>query len=193
MGPKSAMSVASTATVAAVFASNATARFPPARRWAIMPEPITVAARSIDPKPSATSTRRSTLGGLGRSTGLSDLTELRQQRRAIERVDRKTRQEFNSSFKLFERLAERNRLFGICTFDRRGVGDSPMRRHGLARPDGADFTGRVVADGENEIDQRRSRRRELIPALASKIIRWQIRALEQFDGHRMYLTFREAS
>jgi hypothetical protein len=39
------ISAASTATVAAVFASNATATFPLASRWAMMPEPMTVAAR----------------------------------------------------------------------------------------------------------------------------------------------------
>jgi hypothetical protein len=58
MGPRSAMSVASTATVAAVFANNATARFPPASRSAMIPEPITVEANSVDPRPSATSARR---------------------------------------------------------------------------------------------------------------------------------------
>src|ERR1700722_414051 len=91
MGPSDAISVASTATVAAVFASSATARLPPASRSAMMPDPITVAAKSIEPKPSAASARRSMSGGLGRGGVLSDFTQLRLQGRAIERVDRKTR------------------------------------------------------------------------------------------------------
>jgi hypothetical protein len=49
----SAISVPSAATDAIVFASNATARFPPANRSAMMPEPITAAASSVDPNPSA--------------------------------------------------------------------------------------------------------------------------------------------
>ncbi len=30
----------------------------------------------------------------------------------------------------------------------RGIGNAPVCRHRMARPDGADFLGRVVADGE---------------------------------------------
>jgi len=52
-GPRSAISVPKTATVAAVFASSATATLPPARRSAMMPEPTTVAAKSKDPINSA--------------------------------------------------------------------------------------------------------------------------------------------
>ena len=46
-------SAASAATVAPVFASNATATFPPAKRSAMIPEPTTVAARRTEPTPSA--------------------------------------------------------------------------------------------------------------------------------------------
>jgi len=49
--------VANTATVAAVFASNAIAELPPARRSAMTPEPTTVAARSSEPIPSAVKRR----------------------------------------------------------------------------------------------------------------------------------------
>src|ERR1700722_19251408 len=173
MGPKSAISVASTATVAAVFANSATARLPPARRCAMMPEPITVAANNIDPRVSATS-RRSMLSRLGSGVALADLAQSSLQRHTIEGADWKADQEFDASFQLLECLAERRRLFDISAFERRGVGDSPARRHGLSWPDGADLTGGVVADGENKIDRRRSRCRELIPALASKVLRRQI-------------------
>jgi hypothetical protein len=113
-----------TATVAAVLASNATARLPPASRSATIPEPITVAANSIDPRPSATSAPRNTLDGLRSGIALPNGTQLRLQRHAIERVDRQTREEFDSSFKLFQSLAEGKRLVGISAFNRRGVCNS---------------------------------------------------------------------
>ena len=59
IGARSAISVANTATVAAVFASSAIAEFPPARRSAMTPEPTTVAARSSEPIPSAARRRAS--------------------------------------------------------------------------------------------------------------------------------------
>ena len=49
------MSTASAATVAPVLASNATAALPDANRSAMIPEPITAAASSNDPRPSAAS------------------------------------------------------------------------------------------------------------------------------------------
>src|SRR5271168_1235060 len=56
-GPRSAINVANTATVAPVLAISATARFPPARRSAMTPEPTTVAASNKEPKPSANNRR----------------------------------------------------------------------------------------------------------------------------------------
>jgi hypothetical protein len=59
----------------------------------MMPDPITVAANSIDPKPSATSARRSMLGKLSSCAAFSDLTQFGLQRYAIERSDRQTGKE----------------------------------------------------------------------------------------------------
>src|SRR5271170_1993029 len=110
MGPKSAINVARTATVAAVFASSATARFPPASRSAMIPEPITVAAKRSEPKPSARSARWSTLSGLGCRAALSDLSELRLQSHSVEGVDGKAGKELDPSFKFLEGFAERERV-----------------------------------------------------------------------------------
>src|SRR5690242_870775 len=55
------MSVASTATVAPVFASKAIATLPPARRSAMTPEPTTAAVRSSEPIASALSRWRKEL------------------------------------------------------------------------------------------------------------------------------------
>src|SRR5271170_6145255 len=193
MGPKSAIKVASTATVATVFASNATARLPPASRSAMIPEPITVAAKSIEPRPSAKSLRRTTSDRLGSEIAFPNGTQRRLQRHAIKRVDLQTRKESYSSFKLFECLAEGKRLLGVSTFNRRGVFDSPVRCHRLAGPDGTHFAGGVVAHGKNKIDWRRSGRRELVPALAAKAFGPQIHALEEIERQPMHLTLWEAS
>src|SRR5271170_2278468 len=143
-GPKSAINVASTATVAAVFASSATARFPPASRSAVMPEPITVAANRSEPKPSAMSSRRSMLSGLS-CRAFPDITELCFQRHTIERVDRQVNEKLDSSFELLECLAERESLVRIAAFRGCGVRNAPVRRHRFAGPDGAGLARGVVA------------------------------------------------
>src|SRR5258708_18040410 len=67
---------------------------------------------------------------------------------------------------------------------RRRIGNAPMRRHRLTRPDGTDFVGRVVTDGKNEIHLGSVRLREFIPALAPQILRWNTRSFEAVDSLR---------
>ena len=66
-------------------------------------------------------------------------------------------------------------------------------RHWLSWPDGTDLACGVVADGEDKIDRRRSRRCELIPALTAKALRRQIRAPQELERERMHLALGEAS
>ena len=56
-----------------------------------------------------------------------------------------------------------------------GVGNAPMRGHGLARPDGTYFVGRLVTHGEDEIQLRRPGFCELILILAAQAIHRQAR------------------
>jgi hypothetical protein len=42
-----------------------------------------------------------------------------------------------------------------------------MRRHRMTGPDRADFTGGVIANGDDEIHHRRIGRCELVPAFAA--------------------------
>ena len=58
------------------------------------------------------------------------------------------------------------------------IGNAPMRRHRLARPDGTHLLGRVVADREHEIHLGRSGFCELIPVLAAQALR---RKMSEFD------------
>src|SRR6267154_5544685 len=52
----------------------------------------------------------------------------------------------------------------------RWIGNTPMSGDRLARPNGADFICRVVADGENEIHPRRIGLRKFIPTLAAEAL-----------------------
>src|SRR5688572_24683624 len=62
MGPKTRIMTTSIAPVARVFASSATATFPPLRRSPIIPEPTTAERRSIVPVASAASRRSNVTG-----------------------------------------------------------------------------------------------------------------------------------
>ena len=89
--------MARAATVAPVLAMSATAKFPAARRSAMIPEPITVAASSNEPKPSAT-IRRSTLSGFRRGRLLSDRAQFLAQGHLIEGCDWQLHEELDPGF-----------------------------------------------------------------------------------------------
>src|SRR4029077_8348790 len=60
-------------------------------------------------------------------------------------------------------------LFGR-SYGGSGIGNSPVSRHGLARPNGADFACRVVADRKHEIHFRSSRLLKFVPAFAAQAL-----------------------
>src|SRR6266576_1384755 len=61
-----------------------------------------------------------------------------------------------------------------------------MGSHGLPRPHRANFTRRVVANGENEIHSRRIRLRKFVPTLAAKAIRRGTGKFDLFQRLRAY-------
>src|SRR5262249_32817934 len=75
----------------------------------------------------------------------------------------------------------------------RWVGDAPVRRHRLAWPDGARFTGSVVANGESEIERRSARSRKLAPRFRTKRGCVIPQALEQPSGFWVNDPFRLAA
>src|ERR1700689_4570645 len=69
MGAKARMRATRAAPVAMVFANSAMAKFPPARRSPVMPEPTTAATRNAVPRASETTLLSSEYGlGSGRDT-----------------------------------------------------------------------------------------------------------------------------
>src|SRR5271165_2207533 len=68
--------------------------------------------------------------------------------------------------------------FVRSSFDRGGIGNAPVRRHRLARPDRAYFLRGVVADGEDEVHLRRAGSSELVPTLAVQSMGGQVSPLD---------------
>src|SRR5207248_10539545 len=66
----------------------------------------------------------------------------------------------------------------------------PMRRHRLARPYRAAFSGRIVANREDEIHHRRIGTRELLPALRAQIVGGVVATPENLDRKRIYDSLR---
>ena len=66
------------------------------------------------------------------------------------------------------------------------VGNAPMGRHWVPRPYWADFTGRVIADGEDEVEFGSVWCREFIPGLASQTANRDMRGLQLPQGFRTH-------
>src|SRR5690606_14888242 len=92
------------------------------------------------------------------------------QRAGIEAVDRQGEHQLDPPLQHERGVQECLRLLLGRAFLRGGIGDSPMGRHRLTRPDRARFAGSVVADGENEVEVGRPGAGEFLPALAAKAL-----------------------
>jgi hypothetical protein len=57
-----------------------------------------------------------------------------------------------------------------------------MGGHGIARPNGAQFAGGLVADREDEIHHRRTGPREFMPAFAAQPVCRQMKPFERIQG-----------
>src|SRR3546814_1399101 len=79
-------------------------------------------------------------------------------------------------------------LFRSC-----GVRNAPVRRHRLPRPDRAHLVRRIVADGKDEIEHRRIRPGELLPAFGAKAGDIVVEALQHLQAQRVHLPLGLAS
>src|SRR5579871_442371 len=61
-----------------------------------------------------------------------------------------------------------------------------MRDRGMPRPDGADFTSRVIADREDEIHLRSIGTGKLVPPLAADARRVTAKRMQSFQGEGIY-------
>ena len=86
----------------------------------------------------------------------------------IEAGERETEEKADAAVEKQERFAKRTLDAFGWSFNRGGIGNAPMRGHGLAGPDGADFTRGIIANGENKIEFGRAGFRKFVPTLAAQ-------------------------
>src|SRR6185295_9170933 len=121
----------------------------------MIPEPMTAAASSIEPRPSAKTAR--CIGYASMRDGLPDASNSLLNRHAIQRLDRHVYQQLYARFQFGEGPAECSASFGIA-LDRCRIGNAPVCSDRLARPDRTGLAGGVVADRDDKVDRRRIRR-----------------------------------
>src|SRR5713226_9735793 len=84
---------------------------------------------------------------------------------------RQAKKQTDSAVESEERLAECALHLFHGSLDRRRIGNAPMSRHGLARPNWTNFLSSIVTDCKNEIEVRSARLRKLFPALTPQTLR----------------------
>ncbi len=133
IGPKTAIRVASTATVANVLASSATAPLPAASLSAMMPEPMTQAASSSAPSASAATLRHmfKRLASVGRNFPMS--CKLLLQLHAVQRTDGQAGENLDATFEFVKGLAKRQPLLRLRTMRRQPGLRRPNARSSVAR------------------------------------------------------------
>src|ERR1700735_876396 len=113
-----------------------------------------------------------------------------------ERVQTRQRQaqkQTDSAVECHERVSEGALDHFGATVYGGGIGNAPMRGHGLARPDGAGFLRGIVADGKYEVHARGRRLCEFAPTLAPRAVGWDMREFQLFQSFRTYDSCRIAS
>src|SRR3546814_17661930 len=88
---------------------------------------------------------------------------------------------------MFERFA----LARACDCGR--IFDAPVRGHRLAGPCRACLAGRIVTDGEDEVEAGGAGLREFVPALRTQILRLDAETVEPGERQRMAVGLGDAS
>src|SRR5689334_12948840 len=172
------------APVAIVLPSSAMATFPPARFCAMMPEPTTVATSIKVPRNSATARRGRSNSGIDSSRLGQRLTDLVQALLEAQPIDGSKRQAGEDADAVVKQpigFCEREASLSFLALGCGRIWYAPVRGHRLSRPDRADLVGRVVADGEYEIEMWRPCGRELIPALGAQACRRVVHPLQEIE------------
>src|ERR1019366_1677218 len=90
------------------------------------------------------------------------------QRQPIQRRQRKSEKKTDAPVENKKRVAEGPLDFRRVSVHGGRIGNSPMRRHRLSRPQRAGFFGGVVADREHEMQLGSARTPEFVPALTAQ-------------------------
>src|ERR1700737_940975 len=117
----------------------------------------------------------------------SDAIHFFLQRKAIKRSQRQSKKKTDAPLKNKKRLAEGPFDCRGVSVNRSRIGHSPVRGHGMSRPDRAGFLGSIVATREDEVHRGSAGPREFIPALAAQAGRGnasQLKLLQRCGMHR---------
>src|SRR3981081_4380953 len=114
----------------------------------------------------------------------ADLLELGLQAELIQQPDRQRREYRDALMQHPVGLLEGQRDLGRRALGCGRIGNAPMARHRLARPDRTSLARGVVADGEDEIENRRARVGEFTPGLGAKARDVVAEALQEPAGFR---------
>src|SRR5580698_1494851 len=87
-------------------------------------------------------------------------------------------------------VLERERDLSVRSLGFRRIGNAPMRRHRLTRPNRTAFASSVVTNGESKIERRSAGLGEFMPRLRAKAGRVVAKALQEPQRLRMDLSFR---
>src|SRR5271157_4019567 len=99
---------------------------------------------------------------------LPDAIDFFFQRQAIERCQRKREKKTDPPVENEERVAKSAVDFGGVSLNGGRVGNSPVRGHGLSRPERTGFLGGIVANREDELHLGSARLPEFVPAFAAQ-------------------------
>src|SRR3546814_17232431 len=108
----------------------------------------------------------------------------------VDAVVRQREEERDAVRQIMERAFERFAL--TRAFNRGGVLDPPVRAHRLAGPDRARLAGRIIADGEDEVEPGRAGLRDFVPAFRAPAGRNAYEFTETRQPLRLDMTFGES-
>ena len=111
----------------------------------------------------------------------ADACEFAFEGETVEGIERQGEEEADSAVEMDERIAERLVDLFRSAFDCCWIGNTPVSRHGLTGPDGTDFAGGVVTDGEDEIEWGSAGLGEFVPGLAAEAGGWKVRRVEKLE------------
>src|SRR5882672_8963364 len=130
-GPNTSMRTYRPPTVASALASRAMAMFPPDRRSAMMPEPITTASNNAVPRSSANSRCRTVLSA---PLASSNFVQALLQHDPVQLQQRQVQEQLDAILQQIECLEECAPLVLVRAFRGRWILDPPVRRDRLSGP-----------------------------------------------------------
>src|SRR6266700_2546830 len=123
----------------------------------------------------------------------ADLVNLALQRQFIQSCQRQRKKEADPAIQHHKSVVERPFGLFVCALRGSGVGNAPMRRHGLPGPDWTYLSSGVIANGKYEIEMWRVSRGKLLPALAAVSVDGQMGLCKLPQCRRMHRPFRLAA